>query len=36
LFVNFHKSIEKQFDSDPNFFAMFYELIYTSTNISVF
>jgi hypothetical protein len=30
LFVNFYKSIEKQFDSDPNFYAIFYELIITA------
>ncbi|MEM8513971.1 hypothetical protein RCH14_003307 [Massilia sp. MP_M2] len=36
LFVNFYKSIEKQFDSDPNFYAIFYELIHTSANISIY
>jgi len=35
LFVNFYKSTEKQFDSDPNFYAMFYELFYKSPNMAI-
>jgi hypothetical protein len=35
LFVNFYKSIEKQFDSDPNSYAMFYELIFESPNMTI-
>ena len=36
LFVNFYKSIEKQFDSDPNFYAIFNGLICESPNMAIY